>query len=84
MNREPAETDTVVRARVGQVEVDGRPGSSGGLTTAEREELTELRQRVKSLERERDMLQEATDFFAAQSKRSSDLWRRQRRARYGC
>jgi transposase len=49
------------------------------LTTAEREELTRLRQRVKKLETERDMLQEATDFFATQSARSSDLWRRQRR-----
>jgi transposase-like protein len=55
-------------------------GETGALTTAEREELTQLRQRVKSLETERDMLLEVTAFFATQSERSSDLWRRHQRA----
>ena len=72
--------ETAVRAYAGPAEVDDSPSPSSALTAAEREELTELRQRVQSLERERDMLQEATAFFATQSGRSSDLWRRQRRA----
>ena len=71
--------ETAVRGHVGQAEINGSPSPSSALTTAEREELTQLRERVKSLERERDMLQEATAFFAMQSERSSDLWRRQRR-----
>jgi hypothetical protein len=32
------------------------------------------------LERERDMLEEATAFFATRSAWSSDLWRRRKRA----
>jgi transposase len=73
-------TETAMRAHVRQAEIDGSPDHSGALTAAEREELTQLRQRVKTLERERDMLQEATAFFATQSAQSSDLWRCQRRA----
>ena len=80
MNRESTATETAVRALVGQVEVDGGPGRPGGLTPAERDELTQLRQRIQSLERERDMLQEATAFFATHSEQSSDLWRRHTRA----
>lgn len=51
-----------------------------GLSPTEREELMRLRQRVKTLERERDMLEEATAFFATHSAWSSDLWRRRKRA----
>jgi hypothetical protein len=46
-------TETAVRAHVRQAEIDGSPDPSGALTTAEREELTQLRQRVKTLERAR-------------------------------
>jgi hypothetical protein len=72
--------EMTVRAGGGPAEVD-RNGPSAELpAAAERQELLQLRHRVKSLERERDMLLEAIAFFATQSERSSDLWRRHRDA----
>ena len=38
------------------------------MTTAEREELSKLRKRVKTLEMEREILKKATAFFAKESK----------------
>ena len=38
------------------------------MTTAEREELAQLRRRVKTLEMEREILKKATAFFAKESK----------------
>jgi transposase len=61
-------TETAVRAWVRQAEVDGGRGPTGALTTAEREELTQLRRRVKTLEMEREVLKKATAFFAKESK----------------
>ena len=61
-------TETAVRAWLRHVEVDGGRDRSGALTTAEREELTQLRRRVKTLEMEREVLKKATAFFAKESK----------------
>lgn len=61
-------TETAVRDWVKQAEVDGGRGPAGALTTAEREELSQLRRRVKTLEMEREILKKATAFFAKESK----------------
>ena len=61
-------TETAVRAWVQQAEVDAGRGPTGALTTAEREELAQLRKRIKTLEMEREILKKATAFFAKESK----------------
>jgi len=61
-------TETAVRAWVKQADVDAGQGPTGALTTAEREELAQLRRRVKTLEMEREILKKATAFFAKESK----------------
>ena len=61
-------TETAVRTWVRQAEVDSGRGPSGALTTAERDELAQLRRRVKTLEMEREVLKKATAFFAKESK----------------
>jgi transposase-like protein len=61
-------TETAVRAWVQQAEVDAGGGPKGALTSAEREELAQLRRRVKTLEMEREILKKATAFFAKESK----------------
>ena len=60
--------ETAVRAWVRQAEVDSGRGPSDALTTAERDELAQLRRRVKTLEMEREILKKATAFFAKESK----------------
>jgi transposase len=60
--------ETAVRAWVRQAEVDSGRGPSEALTTAERDELAQLRRRVKTLEMEREILKKATAFFAKESK----------------
>ncbi len=60
--------ETAVRRWVEQAEIDSGGGPAGALTTAEREELAQLRKRVKTLEMEREILKKATAFFAKESK----------------
>ena len=61
-------TETALREWVRRAEVDSGRGPVGALTTAEREELAQLRRRVKTLEMEREILKKATAFFAKESK----------------
>ncbi len=53
---------------VSQAETDSGGGPAGALTTVEREELSALRKRVKTLEMEREILKKATAFFVKESK----------------
>ena len=55
-------TETAVRRWVAQADIDA--GRRNGLTTAEREELSQLRREVRVLRQERDILAKATAFFA--------------------
>ena len=50
-----------------QHEVDQGAGPAGALTTAEREELRQLRRENKRLKMEREILKKATAFFAKES-----------------
>jgi len=51
---------------VRQAEIDQGRGPAGALTTAERQELAQLRKRVRELEREKAFLGKAAAFFASQ------------------
>ncbi len=61
-------SETAVRRWVSQAEIDSGGGPARALTSAEREELAQLRKRVKTLEMEREILKKATAFFAKESK----------------
>ena len=61
-------TETALRAWVKRADIDVGKGPPGALTTAEREELTQLRKQVKRLELERAILKSAATFFAKESK----------------
>ena len=54
-----------IRNWVGQVECDA--GGGNGLTTAEREELTQLRRENRQLRLERDILSKAAAWFARET-----------------
>jgi transposase len=57
-------TASALRAWVARVRADRSKGRSGGLTTAEREELARLRKENRELRMERDILKKAAAFFA--------------------
>jgi transposase len=61
-------TETAVRRWLKQAEIDSGQVLSGALTTAEREELSDLRKKVRTLEMEREILKKATAFFAKESR----------------
>lgn len=60
-------TDSAVREWVARAQAERTKGKSGGLTTAEREELARLRKEVRELKLERDVLKKAAAFFAKES-----------------
>jgi transposase len=55
-------TETALRAWVKRAETDAGKGPPNLLTTAERDELSELRKRVRRLEMEREILKKAAAF----------------------
>jgi transposase len=59
-------TETAVRAWVKQTDIDD--GRREGLTTAERQELAQLRKENRVLREERDILKRATAFFAKETR----------------
>lgn len=65
--RELGLADSLVRTWVNQAEVDAGRGPAGTLTTAEKEELSQLRREVKVLRMEREILKRAATFFAKES-----------------
>ena len=65
-------TETAVREWVEKAKRAGATtavsgGKYGALSTAERQELSELRRRVRRLEEEREILKKAAAFFAKES-----------------
>lgn len=56
-----------MRSWVRQADVDAGQGPAGALTTAEKEELSQLRREVKVLRMEREILKRAATFFAKES-----------------
>jgi len=60
-------TESALRTWVMRARADRTNGKVGGLTTAEREELAQLRKEVRQLRVERDVLKKAAAFFAKES-----------------
>src|SRR4051794_14307760 len=60
---ETAVREWVERAKRAGSSAEGSGGGQGALAEAERQELTELRRRVKRLEMEREILKKAAAFF---------------------
>ena len=59
-------TETAVRAWVHQAEVDA--GERDGLTTEERDELSQLRRENRRLQADVDLLKRATAFFSRETR----------------
>jgi transposase-like protein len=59
--------DSLVRSWVQQAQVDAGQGPTGALTTAEKEELSQLRREVKVLRMEREIFKKAATFFAKEN-----------------
>jgi transposase len=60
-------TESALRLWVARARAERTKGKSGGLTTAEREELALLRKEVRYLRLERDVLKKAAVFFAKEN-----------------
>ena len=60
-------TETALRDWVKRADVDVGKSLPATITTDERDELRELRKRVKRLEMEREILKKATAFFAKEN-----------------
>jgi len=60
-------TEKSLRQWVKRAAIDAGKGPAGALTTAEREELQQLRRDNKRLIMERDILKKATAFFAKEN-----------------
>jgi transposase len=61
-------TETAVREWVRQAGIDAGAGEKGELTSAEKQELTQLRRDNRVLREEREILKKAAAFFAKESK----------------
>ena len=59
-------TETAVRRWVAQADIDD--GKREGLSTAERQELAQLRRENRALREERDLLKRAAAFFARETR----------------
>ena len=61
-------TETAVRQWVKQAEPDAGSRDDGGLTSAERDELAQLRRENRRLKEDVDILKRATAFFAKETR----------------
>ena len=61
-------TETSVRAWLQQATVDAGQGPPAALTTAEKQELAELRRECRVLREEREILKKAAAFFAKETR----------------